>query len=96
MQSNISRVLEITNQRAAERLAKISEIRKWLESWTLSQGFELEPQALNDAATLTYRREALVGLMAKATPFGDRWNEVSKEIVEVECEIARIDSRLIV
>lgn len=95
MENGMARVLEITRARAAERLAKIAEIKKRVENWTLSQGFELEPQDLEDVASLTYRREALVGLMAKATPLGDRWNEISKEIVEVECEIAKVDSRLV-
>jgi hypothetical protein len=93
--SRMAEILALTEKRAAERREKIAEIRKRVDGWCLSQGFELSPQDLDDVAALTYRREALVGLMAKATPLGERWNEIPKEIVECECEIARIDSRLV-
>lgn len=94
-ESRMAEVLALTHKRAEERRVRIAEIRKGTESWCLSQGFELSEQDLDDVAALTYRREALVGLMAKATPLGERWNEISKEIVGVECEIARVDSRLV-
>lgn len=95
MENGMSRVLELSRKRAEERKAKIVEIKKRVEGWVRSQGFELAPQDLEDIASLTYRREALVGLMAKATPFSERWNEISREIVECEAYIARIDSRLV-
>ena len=95
MENGIQRALELCDKRAEERKARIAEIRGRTESWCLSQGFELSSQDLDDVAAITFRREALVGLMAKATPWSERWEETSREIVGCEAEIAKIDSRLV-
>jgi hypothetical protein len=95
MENGMARVLELCNKRAEERREKIAEIRGRTESWCLAQGFELSSQDLDDVAAITYRREALVGLLAKATPWSERWDEISREIVGCEADIAKIDSRLV-
>lgn len=94
-ESRMAEVLALTHKRAEERRVRIAEIRKGTESWCLQHGIQISEQDLDDVAALCYRREALVGLMAKATPFSERWNEISKEIVGVECEVARISPDLV-
>ena len=92
----MARVLEITQKRAAERLVRIEAIKVFVVDYALSLGVdELSPTDLDEVAAYTYRREALVGLMAKATPFSERYNEISKEIVDCEAGIGCVAPWLI-
>lgn len=66
-------------------------IRKALESLGLSRdgaGFE-------DLVCLVQCREGLVEKMRAAKPLSRLWNELSREIVEVEVLLAKHDSRLV-
>ncbi len=59
-------------------------IRKFLEG----QGMNREDAGFEDVVCLVQCRELLVEKMATAKPLSRLWDELSREIVEIECKLA--------
>jgi hypothetical protein len=60
-------------------------IRGFLESNGLHRGDE----GFEDLVCLVQCREILVEKMGTAKPFSRLWDELSREIVEIECKLAK-------
>lgn len=95
--SRMAEIVALSKKRLEEHNAKVEKTKERLQSWIdkeYGRG-EISEENLDLIARLVVRRENLVGLMAKATPFSERYNEISKEIVDCELEIVQIDNRFI-
>jgi len=67
-----------------EVLDQEERIRKLLES----QGMDRGDAGFEDLVCLVQCREILVEKMATAKPFSRLWDELSREIVGIECKLA--------